>query len=125
MLFRWTDRHFAFNLPEELFPVVVERLRGTPARIEDKVRGLSHTLLTRRDGDAWSIQEHIGHLLDLDELHAGRLDDFLAGTEVLRAADMTNRKTHEASHNERSITGILHAFRPQARALRYPPRRLE
>jgi len=108
---RWTDRHFAFDLPEELLPVVVERLRGTPARIEDKVRGLSPALLTRRDGDAWSIQEHIGHLLDLDGLHAGRLDDFLAGAEVLRAADMTNRKTHEAGHNDRPIADLLQDFR--------------
>lgn len=111
MSLRWTDRPFAFNLPEELFPVVVERLRGTPARIEDKVRGLSPALLTHRDGDAWSIQEHIGHLLDLDGLHAGRLDDFLAGAEVLRAADMTNRRTHEAGHNERPLAGLLQAFR--------------
>jgi uncharacterized damage-inducible protein DinB len=108
---RWTDRHFTFNLPEELFSVVVERLRGTPARIEDKVRGLSPTLLTRREGDAWSIQEHIGHLLDLDELHTGRLDDFLAGAEVLRAADITNRRTWEAGYNERPIADLLQAFR--------------
>ncbi|HEX4960934.1 MAG TPA: DinB family protein [Thermoanaerobaculia bacterium] len=111
MPLRWTDRHFTFNLPEELFPVVVERLRGTPARIEDKVRGLSREALTRRDGEAWSIQEHIGHLLDLDELHTGRLDDFLAGAAVLRAADMTNRKTHEAGHNLRPIAELLGDFR--------------
>jgi uncharacterized damage-inducible protein DinB len=111
MSLHWTDRHFTFDLPENLFPVVIERLRGTPARIEDKVRGLSPTLLTRRDGHAWSIQEHIGHLLDLDELHAGRLDDFLAGAEVLRAADMTNRQTHEANHNRRPIADLLQAFR--------------
>jgi uncharacterized damage-inducible protein DinB len=111
MPLRWTDRHFTFNLPEDLFPVVVERLRGTPARIEDKVRSLSPEILTRRDGDAWSIQEHIGHLLDLDELHAGRLDDFLAGAPVLRAADMTNRKTHEAGHNRRPIADLLANFR--------------
>jgi uncharacterized damage-inducible protein DinB len=111
MSLRWTDRHFVFNLPEELFPVVVERLRGTPARIEDKVRGLSPALITHRDGQSWSIQEHIGHLLDLDELHAGRLDDFLAGAEVLRAADMKNRKTHEADHNRRPLTDLLAAFR--------------
>jgi len=108
---RWTDRRFTFDLPEALFPVVVERLRGTPARIEDKVRNLSPTLLTRRDGDAWSIQEHIGHLLDLDELHDGRLDDFLSGATVLRAADMTNRKTQEAGHNERPLADLLAAFR--------------
>jgi hypothetical protein len=28
-----------FTLPEALFPVVVERLRGTPARIEDNSMG--------------------------------------------------------------------------------------
>lgn len=111
MSLRWTDRHFTFNLPAELFPVVVERLRGTPARIEDKVRNLSPTVLTRRDGDAWSIQEHIGHLLDLDELHDGRLDDFLARVTVLRAADMRNRKTDEARHNERPLADLLAAFR--------------
>ncbi len=108
---RWTDRHFQFDLPESFFPVVVERLRGTPARIEDKVRHLSSAALTRRDGDAWSIQEHVGHLLDLDDLHSGRLDDFLAGLPVLRAADMTNRKTWEADHNRRPIEELLAGFR--------------
>ena len=108
---RWFDRTFRFDTPEELFPVVVERLRGTPARIEDKVRALPPALLIRRDGDGWSIQEHIGHLLDLDELHTGRLDDFLAGAEVLRPADLTNRKTWEARHNDRPLADLLAAFR--------------
>jgi hypothetical protein len=107
----WFDRRFAFDLPEDLFPVVVERLRGTPARIEDKVRGLSPAVLTRREGDAWSIQEHLGHLLDLDGLHDGRLDDFLAGATILRAADLTNRKTHEAGYNQRPLADLLQAFR--------------
>ncbi len=111
MSLRWTDRHFTFNLPEELFSVVVERLRGTPARIEEKARGLSPALLTRRNGQAWSIQEHIGHLLDLDELHADRLDDFLAGAEVLRAADVTNPRTWEAGYNEHPLADLLAAFR--------------
>ncbi len=111
MSLRWFDRKFDFTLPEAFFPVVVERLRGTPARIEDKVRDLPAGLLTRRDGDAWSIQEHIGHLLDLDELHAGRLDDFLAGAEILRPADLANRKTWEGGHNERPLQDLLQAFR--------------
>ena len=108
---RWTDRTFRFDMPESLFPIVIERLRGTPARIEDKVRNLPPALLTRRVGESWSIQEHIGHLLDLDEIHMGRLDDFLAGAEVLRAADMTNRKTWEAHHNDRLLSDLLSAFR--------------
>lgn len=110
---RWTDRMFRFDLPVELFPVVIERLRGAAPRIEDKVRGLPAEILTRRDGDAWSIQEHIGHLVDLDELHLGRLDDYLNGAEVLRAADMENRRTWQASHNLRSASFLARQFRKE------------
>jgi hypothetical protein len=101
MPMRWMDRTFEFKTPPEQLSVVLERLRGTPARVEEKIRALTPAMLTRRDGDAWSIQEHLGHLLDLDELHLARVDDFLAGAETLRAADMQNRKTHEADHNRR------------------------
>jgi uncharacterized damage-inducible protein DinB len=117
MSFRWFDRSFAFNLPEEMFPFVVERLRGLPARIEDKVRDLSPEVVIRRDGDAWSIQEHIGHLLDLDELHIGRLDDFLAGVPTLRAADLANRKTWEAGHNQRPLADLLREVRHERELL--------
>src|SRR5437588_106511 len=32
---KWFEREFDFSLPVGVFPCVVERLRGTPARIED------------------------------------------------------------------------------------------
>lgn len=115
MAMRWTDRTFEFTAPVELFGAVVERLRGTPARLEEKVRSLSPAVLTRRDGDAWSMQEHLGHLLDLDELHLGRLDDFAAGAETLRAADMQNKKTYEADHNRREAKHLLQDFRRERR----------
>jgi uncharacterized damage-inducible protein DinB len=108
----WFERRFTFDhvAPED-FPVLLERLRGTPARLEDKLSGLSRDVLTRRPGDAWSIQEHAGHLLDLDDLHYGRLDDYRAGAEVLRPADLDNRRTHGARHNERPLQDLLAAFR--------------
>ena len=108
---RWTERTFRFDLPVGMLPQVIERLRGTAPRIEDKVRGLSTEVLTRRDGDAWSIQEHIGHLLDLDELHIGRLDDYFADAEVLRPADMENRRTWQAGHNSRPAGELIQDFR--------------
>src|SRR5215210_811980 len=95
----WIKRQFSFGLPLGMYPNVLERVRGTPARLEDLVRGLSTEILTRRDGDKWSIQEHAGHLLDLEPLGMGRLDDYEAGLDSLRAADMSNRRTHEADHN--------------------------
>lgn len=108
---KWVERKFEFNLPVGVFPCVVERLRGTPARLEEMIRALPPHALTRRVGDAWSIQEQVGHLLDLDELHEGRLEDYEQGLEVLRPADMTNRKTFEADHNAAPVEGLLAAFR--------------
>jgi exonuclease I len=108
---RWVEREFDFNLPVGVFPCVVERLRGTPARLEELTRGLPREVLVAKPGGLWSAQEQAGHLLDLDGLHEGRLEDYARGLEVLRAADMRNRKTEEARHNEARLEEILAAFR--------------
>ena len=107
----WIKRQFSFELPLGMYGNVVERVRGTPARLEDLTRGLSREVLTRRDGDKWSIQEHAGHLLDLEGLGMLRLDDFETGRDSLTAADMANRKTCEANHNANTIENILAALR--------------
>ncbi len=108
---KWFDRQFSFDLPVWIYPNVVERLRGVPARVEDRVRSLPREILTKRDGDNWSIQEHVGHLLDLEPLGMRRLDEFSAERESLSSADLENRKTWEANHNARAITEILAALR--------------
>src|SRR5215210_7797324 len=107
----WFEREFSLGLPLWMLPNVVERLRGTPARAEDLLRSCPREWLTRRDGDRWSIQEHVGHLLDLGWLDLSRVEDFRLGREVLTAADVENRKTHEAHHNERAIEELLAEFR--------------
>jgi DinB family protein len=109
----WFKRKFAFDLPIEMYPNVVERVRGTPARLEELVHGLSREVLRHRDGDKWSMQEQAGHLLDLEKLGTDRLDDFEAGRDALTAADLANRKTHEADHNANTIENILAAFRKE------------
>ena len=113
----WIKRQFSFELPLGMYPNVVERVRGTPARLEDLTRSLTAEVLMRRDGDKWSIQEQAGHLLDLEPLGMNRLDDFEAGREMLVAADMENRKTHEANHNAKTIENILAQFRRERMAL--------
>jgi hypothetical protein len=112
----WFKRQFTFELPLGMYPSVVERVRGTPARLEDLTQGLSPEVLTRRDADKWSIQEQAGHLLDLESLGMARLDDFEAGRDPLTAADVTNRKTHEANHNANTIANVLSEFRRQRMA---------
>jgi len=107
----WFERRFELGLPPDAFPDILERLRGTPARLEERVLGLEREILTRPTGDAWSIQENVGHLLDLEPLWAARLEEFLRGETRLQAADLQNRKTHEARHDEAPVAGLLSAFR--------------
>lgn len=107
----WFERRFTFDFPPEKFPDIIERLRGTPVRVEELVRGLSTDILTRRDGQAWSIQENVGHLPDIEPLWLGRIDDMLGGAETMREADLTNTKTHEADHNSQALPDLSAAFR--------------
>ena len=107
----WFEREFDFNLPIEAFPAVVERLRGTPARLDEMLNSYPVSILTARLGEDWSIQEHVGHLSDLEELHERRLDDYEANAQALSAADLQNRKTYAANHNAGSPRDLLARFR--------------
>jgi hypothetical protein len=110
---RWLERKFRLDLPISLYPNVVERLRGVPARLEDHLIDLPAEILTWKRAQDWSIQEHAGHLLDLEPLNTGRLDDFEQRLASLRAADLENKKTYEANHNQRSIQDLLAEFRKE------------
>ena len=108
---RWFDRKFDLGLPPASFPPILARLRSLPDRIERAVRGIADDRVRQRAGDAWSIQEHVGHLFDLESLWDQRLDDFAAGATVLHPADLENRKTHEANHNTRDLADLLRELR--------------
>jgi hypothetical protein len=112
--FLWFERKFSFDfLPVWMYPNIVERVRGTPARLEELVRSAKPLTLTRREDEKWSIQEQAGHLLDLEPLGMNRLDDYEQGRDALHAADTENRKTHGANHNANNIENILAAFRSE------------
>lgn len=113
----WFERQFPTGLPAEIFPIVVERLRGTPSRLEDRLSSLLPAVLTRRSGDTWSIQENAGHLLDLEPLWLQRVDDLLARRVEMTKADLSNRQTHEANHNAASLNSLLSGFRSARRLL--------
>jgi uncharacterized damage-inducible protein DinB len=108
---RWFERRFEFDSPNSLFPNLVERVRGTPARVEERVRGVATSTLTRRVNETWSIQENVGHLLDLEPLWLTRAGELAAGAATLSAADPENRKTHQANHNALPLASLLEAFR--------------
>jgi uncharacterized damage-inducible protein DinB len=107
----WFERKFDFSFPVELYPNLAVRLRGTPARLEETLRGPAKEVLVRKENGKWSAQEHAGHLVDLEPLWLARLGDFATGGKELTAADLRNQKTHEANHNARSLDELLADFR--------------
>ncbi len=111
----WFERKFEFSFPVEQLPNLYARLRGTPPRLEDVLRGRSHQILASEPQEKWSAQEHAGHLLDLEPLWLARVGDYVTAASQLTAADLTNRKTTEANHNARPLEQLLSEFR-EARA---------
>jgi uncharacterized damage-inducible protein DinB len=107
----WFERKFEFSFPVELYPNLLARLRGTPARLEEGLGGHPREILVRKPEQKWSAQEHAGHLLDLEPLWLARVEDYVAGSAELTATDLRNRKTDEANHNARPLEQILAEFR--------------
>ncbi|HET8624202.1 MAG TPA: DinB family protein [Gemmatimonadales bacterium] len=113
----WGERRFDFTFPVDFFPELIERLRGTPARVAARLPSVPADLVRRRVNGQWSMQEHAGHLGDLDTgLFLPRLDDYEAGARMLRPADMENAATERANHNARSLAEVLEHVR-SARAV--------
>ena len=107
----WLEYRWSFDFPVGMFRAIVERLRGAPARLEEAVRDAALERLTRRPGEAWSAQEHAGHLLSVEALWHRRIEEYLRGEGTLTAADMENRATKEGSYSERPLEAILEGFR--------------
>jgi uncharacterized damage-inducible protein DinB len=107
----WFERRFEFSIPVELYPNLCARLRGTPARFEEVIRGRSHQILINKPQEKWSAQEHAGHLLDLEPLWLARVGDYIVSSDMLTVTDLSNRKTDEANHNARPLEQILAGFR--------------
>lgn len=107
----WVDKEFELGLPLEELPALFLRLAAVPSHIEAIVSEVPTHALQEQIGGAWSVNQHIGHLADLEELHERRLDDFEAGLTTLRPADMTNRKTEDADHNNAELGDLLSALK--------------
>ncbi|MFX1708712.1 DinB family protein [Chitinophaga sp. CC14] len=113
----WFNRIFPVIEDNGILPGIIERLSGTPARIEEIIRTTSPELLVIKTGEKWSINEETGHLADMEPLWLGRLEDLINGATELRVADLTNQKTHTANHNATPAPVLLQQFREQRQQL--------
>ncbi|MCR8561360.1 DinB family protein [Mucilaginibacter sp. BJC16-A38] len=113
----WFNRKFPLIDDNGVLPAIIERLSGTPARIEEIVSQIKPGLLTFKLKDKWTIKEEIGHLSDLEPLWLGRLHDLINNEAELRVTDLTNQLTHKANHDATEINVLLLRFREKRRLL--------
>jgi len=107
----WFERKFNFDFPPGLYPILLERMRGTYAHIEEMVDDVSDKKLSKQIDGKWSVKDHIGHLSDLEELHERRMHEFVLAKETLSPADIQNQKTTDANHYKKKLKKLLKEFR--------------
>ncbi len=108
---KWFNRTFNFENSQNIFPSILERLSGTPLRLEEKAKEVHENRLTFTMDNTWTMKENIGHLIDLEPLWQGRLEDIINCQIELRPTDLQNSKTYLANHNATSLQVLLAAFR--------------
>ncbi len=82
----WFERNLEFGKPPEMLPFYLERLGGTIARIQAKVKDLDDKVLSEKFNGKWSIKQQIGHLAEVDEVANKRLDEMVTGISPMSPA---------------------------------------
>ncbi|ASZ13314.1 DinB family protein [Chitinophaga pendula] len=108
---KWFERQFDFTITQNIFPGILERLMGTPARLEEKLRSIPPAQQLFRTDNSWTIKENIGHLSDLEPLWQQRFNDILEGKEKLSVTDLQNTRTTTANHDDVPTEELLQRFR--------------
>ena len=109
----WLEKQFDFDFPASQYIEFLQFLGETPSHLEALVESLPNEILVCRDGDSWSIQENVGHLLTAESLFLGRLDDYENDASVLQPARFEDNPTDKANFNIKDIQWILNEFRMQ------------
>jgi len=107
---KWVEHVFNFGIDPGWAQNILSNVQDTEVRIQYHCQNLSDNALSQKPNGAWSIKEHIGHLIDLEELHLNRLDQFSLLKEELSAADMSNSKTERNNHNGSSLRSLIQDF---------------
>jgi len=107
----WNQRTIEYGRPLDELPVLLERIRGTSARIYALLaRQPAENLLLQVQGK-WSVVEHVGHLITLQDRFDGRADDFEQRRTRLCDIDLRDQQTVVQGQRSRSVGDVLEEFR--------------
>ncbi len=109
----WFNRKFSKIDDHGRLPTILERLSYTSYRLLIKVLDIEDEQASIEIEGKWSIKKEIGHLIDLEPLWFGRVEDLKNGLDKLREADLTNQKTQQADHDKRDLKALISEFTAQ------------
>lgn len=107
---KWFDRKFEFDFGPEKYKAVFDKLTNAPRELEVATTDVSEDMLTQKPEGKWSVKEHIGHLIVLEELWRERIFDFEVEKPELTPADLDNKATEEGKFNDYNIADLLQMF---------------
>ena len=106
----WTSHTFNLDIDPGWATNVMTRVQNTEIRLRHYCNRLTDSQLSHKPQGTWSIKEHIGHLIDLEPLHHGRLKELESFEKELTGADMSNAKTKAANHNYKTLERLMQEF---------------
>jgi len=107
----WSQRVLAYGRPLAEMPVLLERLLGTPARIRALAMHVPVEVLNLRRSGSWSVMEHIGHLVVMQDRMEERLFDHLDMRPRLCTIDLTDQEALLHGHRARALGDLVEEFR--------------
>jgi uncharacterized damage-inducible protein DinB len=113
----WVDHKFNLGLDKGWTPNIMSRIKDCEIRILHHCASMNDDELSARHDSKWSIKEHIGHLIDLEQLWIDRFIQLEKLNPELVAADMANKKTKNANHNNYTLEELLNEFQAGRKGL--------
>jgi len=103
----WSQRELSFGRGLDELPVLMERARGTPHRLRALLQHRSPEALSLRLSGTWSVMEHLGHLIVLQDRFEERVTDFELRRTRLCVIDLSDQERMLAGQRVRSLGDVL------------------
>jgi hypothetical protein len=107
----WEKRRLAFGRSTDELPVLLERVLGTAARLTDLTAHEPLERLSLRRQGSWSVMEHIGHMIFLQDRMDERVDDYAAQRSCLCRIELSDQEKILEGYTSRALGDVLEEFR--------------
>jgi DinB superfamily len=107
----WSQRKFDYGRSLDELPVLLERVQGTTARLSAVLSRQPLQNLHLRVQGKWSVMEHIGHLITLQDRFEPRVDDFELRRDRLSDINLKDQQPIIQGHRLRAVGDVLEEFR--------------